>query len=620
MGLEENVKAYADQARQILLARQLKSEETKAGKAYWQGYSTDGRAIVKQDGKFKAVRVVGNASVPKDKVVYIDETNTVDVGYVRKTEARQERVVKKNEPLPLVKRRRPVILVDEADKPLEIPAHGFHVVVYTKRVPETGHGAAMADGNQISAGTSPDVDVTGTMVSRFFNQGFKVPAYPATTSTYGIVLLCAVVLASSGTTQTCSASISGEQVDLSVEATSAPGFQDWEEAETDPLYFYQSGANRNYLSYTYSRDAGSAGPNYQFARAQAVAEYRTLPDAIYYYDIANGSTRAVNLNFYFSEDIVDHEIWHNFVTREGQNLIAYTIFYVRTATVGSPEIVPPEIDGVYNDGQISHWWLHLRFNLTTGKKESNRSVISTRYDGTDWISFNDRFIARYSISNGLNLLNLNCFFRETRDAERYDNQMRPDVFDRPDDPDVSGLFSNAFDGDWLSSWSGVTGSANINDVLGLLQCSYKNGRYYRNADSLMPLYWDGSEGTQPFITEYEPPESSNFYDGAGGADNDISTFLSELNNDGTTSTFAGFYDGTAEGDSMDIANWVRYGRAYEYRDTASGDDVMGRFGPPANIQLTQDAEGTFDLPGFVDSRHGERMHRDTWSSFVPEAQ
>ena len=82
MDLEAKIKAFAEEARRILLQRALESKGQLTGKAFWQGYTSNGNGLVKlPDGQYKIVKVIGNVVVPKNTVVYIDGENTVEVGF-----------------------------------------------------------------------------------------------------------------------------------------------------------------------------------------------------------------------------------------------------------------------------------------------------------------------------------------------------------------------------------------------------------------------------------------------------------------------------------------------------------------------------------------------------------
>lgn len=601
MGLEENVKAYADQARQILLARQLKSEETKAGKAYWQGYSTDGRAIVKQDGKFKAVRVVGNASVPKDKVVYIDETNTVDVGYVRKTEARQERFVKKNEPLPLVKRRRPVIIQDE-EKEVPVPLTGFYVITYCKRIPGV-HSAGVDE--RIIEGQAAILNQEEIAVSPFPRTQSDNVSYPSSQFTRGMYMERCEAKAGSVLNDTCSASIEGRSVNASVEVQ---GTQDTQ--TSDPFFAFDGIGAGNYQTWTYSVDAGTNLPGVvpsQFADVEAISAYRSLPHPVYYYQVVHASesiaTKTLNLNTYFSNPVVDHEIWHNFITREGTDCIAYTIFYVRTT--GWPDLA---VDA-FGVGSVQHYWLHVKCNLTKKNTETKITQIGNEFGEPDWSVISDNWIGRA----GFPLFN---FFR-TRDAEKESDFVFDSLSPTTTQPAIDGIFSNAFAGDWISAWSGVSGTTNsVATIKNFLKHSYKEGKYYTGVDTNMPAYWDDADGIIPDIVEYETDETSNFHDGAGGGSNDVGTFISEVANNGTSTNYENYFDGSVDAAPDDIASWTQFNTGYEYYENGiSGDKIAGLKSPNVPFSLPEETNA-YISSGRWDNTHGDRMGREVWFSYV----
>ena len=127
MDLEAKIKAFAEEARRILLQRALESKGQLTGKAFWQGYTSNGNGLVKlPDGQYKIVKVIGNVVVPKNTVVYIDGENTVEVGFRR--ELPQARDGKKQQPKVTVAQRirRPLLLIDD-----RIPVFGWIVIYYS---------------------------------------------------------------------------------------------------------------------------------------------------------------------------------------------------------------------------------------------------------------------------------------------------------------------------------------------------------------------------------------------------------------------------------------------------------------------------------------------------------
>ena len=116
MDLESRVKAYAEEARRILLQRALEEKEQKNGKAFWQGYTTNGNGIVKQNGIYKVVKVIGNVALPKNTVVYIDDQNTIETGFKRALP--ENRGYDKQSIVPTIADRikRPLLLIDDLEE------------------------------------------------------------------------------------------------------------------------------------------------------------------------------------------------------------------------------------------------------------------------------------------------------------------------------------------------------------------------------------------------------------------------------------------------------------------------------------------------------------------------
>ena len=87
MSLVERIKQYGERARAALIDSYAKTiEKAKQGKAQWLGYDSQGNGLVRQEGKIKIVRVIGNISLTVGSTVLIDGKNTIQVARARKPE------------------------------------------------------------------------------------------------------------------------------------------------------------------------------------------------------------------------------------------------------------------------------------------------------------------------------------------------------------------------------------------------------------------------------------------------------------------------------------------------------------------------------------------------------
>ena len=604
MSLEDKAVEFAQNIRLYLLAEvAAKNKDLKTGEI--KGFDENGKAIVEVEGKDVIVDPTGSAYQTEGTKVFVDKTNSIEYKKAEKKEPVVLPERKKVEVTPVKKLPRsltvPALFLEEEEDIFELPEYSFMVNVFTKRIPLNAYGGVGGTFQQF----------TNSVTETAFSLGS--PSYPATNSTDGILLTAAICGASASGRSTY-ATIDSDLISLSAAAeTPDASTQDYELVESDPLVEIQSGSDRKYTVFSYTYRAYSDYLNINWGRARGSAGYKTLPDAKYFY-VGGGGTREVNINDYVNGSVIDHEIWHNYVCVENQEVIAYTIFYVRSiSSSGDPIAVPndPFPTEEWRYGEINHYWLHIKLNITTNSREYKTSQITSKHNGSTWSDVQDIYTGRFYIFNPLNgSSGLTSAFYDNRDeyrrrAERYS------FYTAPDDPDTSGLFSNAFDGDWISSWNiGNPGSVSISTIKSFLTCSYKNGKYYKNADTLMPIYWDSSTGVEPYIYEYEPLETSAFYNGAGGNTSQMSSFISEVMS-GTSYLYSDFFDGTRGGGSADISNWTRYVQAYEY--VASNSDVVdGRFGPNSSVSLSQDTSSISD-----GINHGERMHREIQTSYVP---
>jgi len=125
MALADDIRELARQVRAYMLAAETrKLEKAKQGKAYWVGFDQSGNGIVKQDGKEKTVRVIGNLSLAKGTQVFIDGTNTIEVRKKVEPKPSAPYVPTPPKPKPIIKKARLI---------LEFGEEGNWVITYRSK-------------------------------------------------------------------------------------------------------------------------------------------------------------------------------------------------------------------------------------------------------------------------------------------------------------------------------------------------------------------------------------------------------------------------------------------------------------------------------------------------------
>lgn len=126
MSLEERIKAYGKQARAELINKYAKTKErAKQGKAEWIGYDNKGNGLVRQDGKVKAVKVIGSISLPAGSSVMIDENNTIEIRKAKLPQPKPKTVPARKGPGGYKSKSRPLIITDDGGEGFLKPLHCY---------------------------------------------------------------------------------------------------------------------------------------------------------------------------------------------------------------------------------------------------------------------------------------------------------------------------------------------------------------------------------------------------------------------------------------------------------------------------------------------------------------
>lgn len=485
MDLESRVKAYAEEARRILLQRALEEKAQKNGKAFWQGYTANGNGIVKQDGIYKVVQVIGNVSLPKNTVVYIDEKNTVEVGFKRELPAAKVYGKQQLKPTIADKHKRPLLIISDDEKDV----FGWIVIYHSESSIENGNNRdytlAACNDDQYSYFYQTydyDSDVHQNDKPVTYGKCLRVSAayaYARTTS-YG------------GTfypqDSTADATVTLGSLSASVNVAPPRG----QSAEDVDFHYAIEVTNLSQNAECEAETVTSNLTGNPLGKAYAEAEtfYFQFPNAKIYLqwpDDQNGNVNRItlDLNNYVDYTVAKFDRARNYVKLENGHTIlyhTYSVGHVDTSYEDQPvstTYFQPYVGNitrtVIDYGKIYKGILHLRTNLSTGSTTS----IYTPVDG-----YNNDLRLGYIVydDNGLLLV------------QGYGSLTFWNYFDDP-----QAIWQNAFEGDWISAFSGIawdaTAQANIS---------------FTELDRFFEISWDPVSETWNNGLNSEPPYSVTY--------------------------------------------------------------------------------------------------------------
>ena len=590
--LEEYIREFAKRARNQLEAELAERKNQKVREVEWQGFDADGRPIVKDGDQTRAARGMGNVSQVKGSKLIYDEQNSVEYKRRKKEEApvfkKKERVIKAAGLVP----RSQLI-------PIEIfEAAGFvvgdYVVTYTTRYPLS---SIDVESLRFTTPTTSSGEI-------YFDNSSKEP-FSTGNATY--VVMAGVVYAQSANlpgspTAESFATVSGF-LNLSASVTVTGGGNQWD-AEVGSAFGLVSEAVT--LDYTLQAQGNLA----RDAEYDVEAYYFALPNTIYYYQTnqneqSENQFRTVDLSTYFSDDIVSHEMWHNFINTIDGTAYAFSVFHVVTGTFAESEDFssnnPPSRDywTEYTHGTLTHHWLHLKINIGTGQVESRKTTITKdrHYldlayvdDGTQDLTDRRYQVGRDRVAHAYAYADNNSSARGSSTTIVTSSQESALIAGACARPWYEDVFVNSFEGDWIYLWRNLTFASvnatttNFDKVKRFLKTSFRNNKWVEGFHSEMPAYWFISDPSPPELIIYEPAESSNLYNGIPT----VSDFYASMNAvlsglDATTPTsYQSYFDGSITGAPSDVNSWRKW---------AQGLGVNGYKGPDFVGQLPESALG-----------------------------
>ena len=572
MDLESRVKAYAEEARRILLQRALEEKEQKNGKAFWQGYTTNGNGIVKQDGIYKVVQVIGNVSVPKNTVVYIDEKNTVEVGFKRELPPAKSYSKQQLAPTIADKIKRPLLIFTD-----DIFGVGDFVLSYGylryNYSTSNNYAEIYADitGNVTGSDSTTLINVTNIYSSK---NTYYFGGAGAFCSTNGFIL--------GGITYTSSVDLTGTPWDFSISATVDTFSQDSEYYATTAFGVLSSNIT---AVVDYQAEGAYSGGSIDY---EVDFSYFTPPETDFYLQHGNLGPDAddpiykrLDLQSYFSDTIVDYELYHNYTKKtevEGDTTSSQTflIFYVQTVDFSFSQIfteAPADRDAspweARAAGALKHWYLHIKINHDNNSVDykvtlQTKMTTGSNYNyATSFTEFDDAY-------QGENVFARIETYRFDTAGSRY--RVTVDVDDQSNyplnrHPHLQDILSEAYEGDWLYDWRNIIvpdlGGASVPPdfyyyrFFDFLKYHFYEGVWYDHLNSgelREPPYIGSSVGSWQPGSQYQndygigiPPDTTGY---------SINNLVIAMENFATYTNYSDYFDGSVQGVPDVYDEWV----------------------------------------------------------------
>ena len=493
--LGDKVKKFAEQSRDRLLEEIRIKKGKDTVDAVWQGFDSDGKALVKYGDETKKAKGLGNASKIKGQKVLVDKVNT----------AEYERVNVKKE-APKVKAAGPIETQIPTREDLLLPFHmpiGEDEKVWV--LAYLTHRRITTEGSVASAAV-PGIYTTGSWSdSATIDPDADASTYGKRISLYGAA---AIAVSQFGT---ASASATGP-VSASASSTSVVQAQD-----LDVDYGYSIGHNTGNLTAQASSYPSGQGPvqvNGGLAEAAAGCGNYTLPNGYLYIEWTNMGQGVepmkINLNNHVTHDITFQKLRHLFCKRNSNNqVIAYVSLDVVTANLNDTTL------NTYGGGSLSYFVkelqigppeegvMHLEINL------SSRSVIQSKYTTVRAWPNSYTFQIRSGAENPYTGVNAYVSISVNNYNQYIEKNLKH--------------ITECYSGDWMypfrgtafdsTAWSNLTRE----EIFGFLSCMYleETETYWYGFHSICPKVAEYNLGsTYGYLGEssfWTPPETSGWY-------------------------------------------------------------------------------------------------------------
>ena len=502
MSLEERIKRFAEQARGYLLEEFAKSLQQDTTVVKWQGYGQDGKLVVKSKDLTPTVDGVGQKYVTKGSDLILDSTGSVEQRKARRSQLApvSSKKLRAIPPETLVPRST-IIVFPEFEEDLE-EVFGWIVIYFSEptiwNAGNSNSTLARCDSVQYNPyygiydadyerhyNGQPATHGKCLRVSTVYAHGFTASYITGIINENGTADATATLgslSASVSLTATNGGSAEGYDFDYAIEETNLSQAAD---CETETFY-----------STLFNSPLGEA-------TARAATFYFQFPNAKIYLqwpDDQNGNVNRITLDL---NDYVDYSVYkfdraRNYAKLENGAAIlyhTYSVGHVDTSYEDQPVITTyfQPYDGnitrtVIKFGKIYKGILHLRTNLSTGSTTSKYTPV----DGYN------------------NDLRLGYFYYTDHGQMGMWDETNLEYWNYFDDPQA--IWQNAFDGDWISAFSGIaydaTAQANIsfNELDLFLESSW---------DPVNETWDNGLNTTPPYSVIYS---DVYYYDPSATAD------------------------------------------------------------------------------------------------------
>ena len=521
MSLEERIRRFAEQARGYLLEEFAKSLQQDTTVVKWQGYGQDGKLVVKSKDLTPTVDGVGQKYVTKGSDLILDSTGSVE-----------QRKARRSQPAPVLSKklraippetlvpRNTIIIFPEFEEDLE-EVFGWIVIYFSETYPLNANNW-----------TSTWADVGRPYSSSIIDYDYDTHDndQPAT---YGKCLRVSAVYAYG---KTSSYTGGWWAIDGTADATATLGSL----SASVSLTATNGGSAEAYdfdyaIEYTNASQTGECEAEIVWsvlfnsplgeANADAETRYFQFPNAKIYLqwpDDQNGNVNRItlDLNDYVDYDVYKFDRARNYAKLEDGATILYQTYSVahvdgtyEDQPVSTTRFVPYEgnvTSTAIKFGKIYKGILHLRTNLSTG---STTSI----YTPVDGYNNEDRLGYIFYYDNGV--MTTWTYYNDLYYWDYYDNPQ--------------AIWQNAFDGDWISEFSGIawdaTAQANIlsSELDLFLEISWDpvnetwerglNGRPPYNLNYSTVYYYDPSATAsqrwldgQPYYNDYRDIENLGY--------------------------------------------------------------------------------------------------------------
>jgi hypothetical protein len=640
--LEELILEFARQARNQLAAEAESKKNQGIRPVKWQGFNEDGNPIVKDGDKTRAVRGVGNTGQVKNTKLIYDEENSVE--YKRTKKERQPSAITRPEVKSAAVRAKPRAFIHpveifefEGAEFLEKMLVGDTIIAYRRLAlarPRILYETFYETIEQL------DLAQNGGSINRYISSvdradigkihcGSTSCPPDGTTNLYGVSpgnIFSVIIFY--GQAEIFQASYEIFLIDPRMEATignMTESFEHVSEDFTGGVGYY----NIDIVNFgkRYSTDFEITVSGLKTVAYLGSLSYRTFVhtlflanEAKYYYTFANGETtgtRVVDLSSILEGDFYQHYKIHEYRTRiivgDEEQVVLYTVFFVVVIDTENEYRDEYDINSTGTNyrvvggvGKFTPYFIHTKLNLSTGQLSSKTTQASVNPNnpssGIDIVN-----IFGYTSIPNANKATLSaefpfgcmCIYHIDRSGlYSYDSQTWSSQWDKGtsygfdnggvfDVVDVSPIFSQAYEEDWISNivWDNTgyaandysTDYANIIDFLNLSYYNgvfygYKNGPFIRYDTSLINLPCANPRTSDNVKNEYnygDLPSTLNY-----------TQMLSILN-----SMSQDTYDNL-----LDLTDWGQYNATLEFQYWQSTDPTSYKwYGPLFPIDIPQTA-------------------------------